>query len=205
MTGVTFFQVFILVDVFAFGILVALATRYAIAHINTRKELAERNLTPVDTDHLPSVIKERLLQLSQEDFQQALKTTADILQNDLASTAKQINTLVNHSATEIVGHELESYRLKLAQLQKQAEADMGNIKKTIEGHEAEIKTQITKELEAEKQRLINQIDTKLSDAVGSFLVETLRHNIDLGNQNEYLVALLEEHKNDFINEVSNAS
>ena len=58
---------------------------------------------------------------------------------------------------------------------------------------------------AEKQRLLQQIDTKLADAVASFLMETLQHNVDLGAQSAYLTAMLEEHKTDFAKELSDES
>jgi hypothetical protein len=55
---------------------------------------------------------------------------------------------------------------------------------------------------AEKQKMIELMDTKLADAVGSFLVETLQHNIDLGAQTAYLTAQLEEHKAELVKGVS---
>ena len=55
---------------------------------------------------------------------------------------------------------------------------------------------------AEKQQLIAQIDTKLADAVTSFLVETLGHNVDLGAQSDYLISVLDEHKAEFTKRVT---
>jgi uncharacterized protein YjbJ (UPF0337 family) len=131
-----------------------------------------------------------------------LNHSVDLLQHDLESTSEQINGLVKRFAGEIVGDEMERYRSELTKLHKQAETDMGSIKQAISGHQAEIEAKMAQELAAEKQRLISQIDTKLSDAVGSFLIETLQHNVDLGNQSDYLVALLEEHKAEFKQEVT---
>jgi hypothetical protein len=34
----------------------------------------------------------------------------------------------------------------------------------------------------------------LADAVASFLIETMQHNVDLGAQSTYLTTMLEEHK-----------
>jgi hypothetical protein len=78
---------------------------------------------------------------------------------------------------------------------------MGGISAEVSKHEQEMKAKITQELEAEKERMLKQIDVKLGDAVGSFLVETLGHNVDLGSQTAYLAALLEEHKAEFAKEV----
>ncbi|NCU30433.1 hypothetical protein EOM57_01360 [Candidatus Saccharibacteria bacterium] len=52
------------------------------------------------------------------------------------------------------------------------------------------------EFVAERERLYTQIDTKLGDAVATFLTETLQHNVDLGAQSEYLAVMLEQHKDE---------
>ena len=57
---------------------------------------------------------------------------------------------------------------------------------------------MTEEITNEKEKLIQQIDTRLADAVTSFLIETLGHNVDLGAQNKYLIEMLEEHKPELI-------
>ncbi len=124
------------------------------------------------------------------------------LQQDLTDTSQQINTLIKRLATDVVSSELEHYRTDLEKLHEQADKDITGIKNQIDGHQAELKDRVAQELEDEKQRLIKQIDTKLADAVGSFLLETLQHNVDLGSQSDYLIAVLEEHKADFIKEVS---
>lgn len=53
--------------------------------------------------------------------------------------------------------------------------------------------------------LIKQIDTKIGDALGSFLLEALGNNVDLGAQKPYLLKLLDEHKDEIKNEVSNGN
>jgi antitoxin component of RelBE/YafQ-DinJ toxin-antitoxin module len=78
---------------------------------------------------------------------------------------------------------------------------MGVIREEVAKYEETIKARIDQELTAERQKLVTQIDTKLADAVASFLNETLQHNVDLGGQTEYLLSMLEEHKADFIREV----
>jgi len=122
-------------------------------------------------------------------------------QQDLQTPAERINDLVKRLATVIVSDELERYRLDLTRLHNQAEIDISGIKKELGTHESELKAKVAQELEAEKKQLIKQIDTKLADAVESFLLETLQHNIDLGSQTPYLIAVLEEHKADFAKEV----
>lgn len=187
--------VFLGVDVFIIGLLTPLVYRHAHAHFKPEKHAA-------DKPQLSAATKEQMLHNSEVQLQKALDHSVDVLQHDLDKSSEQINSLVTRFAGVIVGDEMERYRAELSKLHKQAEADMSGIKQEIAGHQVEIEAKFAQELELEKQRLISQIDTKLGDAVGSFLIETLQHNVDLGNQADYLVAMLEEHKDDFKQEVA---
>jgi hypothetical protein len=205
MTGNTFFEIFIFLDVFAIGVLVAIAFRHGREHYRPASSEPEKPRLPAGDDHLPADIKEQMIQTSQDRFKTVMNRSANLLQHDLETTAEEISALVKRLATEVVSDELGRYRDELNRLQKQAQGDMGQINQAVVAHEAEIKAKIDHELQAEKLRLVKQIDTKLADAVGSFLLETLGHNVDLGSQSTYLLALLEEHKADFIKEVSGES
>jgi len=202
MTAITLLQLFLLVDVFFAGVVASIAVRHAYAHFRPLPAEPDKPHSPATSDHLPAAVKERLLQTSQAHFQAVLDHSAAQLQRDLEATAAQINKNVGHLATEIVGDELENYRKQLDQLRKQAEGGMGGIREEVAKHQAEVESKLAEELKAEKQWLVQQIDTKLADAVGSFLLDTLQHNVDLGSQSAYLTAMLEEHKADFIKEVA---
>lgn len=189
-------RLFLYADIFVVGALTVVAVQHARAHYKPQKHVDP------DKPHLSSEAKERMLRASEEQYQKVLEKSVGVLQKDLEHSAEQINSLVTRFAGVIVGDEMEKYRAELARLHNQAEADMSGIKQEIAGHQSEIEAAYRAELEAEKAKLIQQIDLKLGDAVGSFLVETLQHNVDLGGQGEYLIALLEEHKEDFKKEVA---
>jgi hypothetical protein len=203
--GNTLLQLFLLVQVFILGVLVAVAAMHYLTHIKSGKnehpnDQAQQIIKPVE---LPQEVKDGLIKASQVQFEVAVEKAAQQLQGNLASTNEQINALVMRLATEVVSSELERYKSDLAALQQQTKTDMSGISAEVAKHQEELKAQIAQELEAEKQKLIQQIDTKLADAVGSFLLEALGHNVDLGSQSAYLLAILEEHKADFVKEVEN--
>jgi len=206
MNFVTILQGFLIVDIFFVGVLVTVAAQHALAHRKQKQQPeAHTDAIPVFKDYVPPMVRERLVKESEVKFQDALTNSATQLQNSLGSTASQLDLLLKQLGTEIVGNELERYRSELAQLRKQAQTDMGAIKVDIDKHRTELEAQLQQELAAEKQRVIEQINTKLADAVASFLVETLQHNIDLGAQEAYLRTMLEEHKADFVKEVTDES
>ena len=193
MTGNTFLQIALFVQIFVMGALTAIAVRHAYVHFKPKHHEPEKNLQMPTVD-LPKDVKERLVEASQTQFKSVINQSSEKLQADLGVTTGHINNLVLRLASEIVSGELERYRQDLGKLHEHAPAEMSGISSEIANHEKEIKAKMTQEIEQEKQRLIKQIDTKLADAIGSFLVETLGHNVDLGSQSNYLTQMLEEHK-----------
>lgn len=199
-------QTFLYIQVFILGVLVALAARFAYHAFfkhPTEQSGKQRGVTPqayIDLD-LPSDVKQRLLHESQAQFESAVRNSATHLQHNLDTSSEEINNLIKNLAADVVQNELQRFHKQLGQLEEQTEAEMGSIKSEIAKHQEELKAKLAQDIEIEKKMLIRQIDTKLADAVSSFLLETLQHNVDLGNQNAYLISMLEEHKGDFIKEV----
>jgi len=209
-------QSFLMLNIFIMGILVSVAVRHAYAHFRPQQhEEAEKPHSHVQPQsaHLPPAVKERLLQASQSHFQAVLNRSAAELQQDLKSTAFHLNKQLEKLGTDIISDEMKRYHASLDQLRKQTETTMFSAQAEIAVHQTEIKAKLAKrqaELEAqmvqdiatEKQLLIKNIDTKLADAVASFLTETLQHNVDLGAQTAYLTSVLEEHKAEIIKGVN---
>jgi predicted nucleic acid-binding Zn-ribbon protein len=209
----TFLQLFLLFDVFLMGAIGATALRHAFAHFKPQEHDLEKAHKPIQNGHLPPAVREKLLEDAQANFQNVLDRAASELQKDLESTASQIKKRVEKLGNEAAGDELEHYQTTISELQKQTENELGVMDKELAEREAELRKELTDqeaalkakldtEMTAEKQSLIQQIDTKLADAVASFLLETLQHNVDLGAQSAYLTAMLEEHKADFTKELA---
>ena len=201
MSGSTILQIVLLVQVFAMGVLAAITARHALAHFRPPQPKPLLEQPRPSNEYLSPALKEHLLHDSQVQFQSAVKHSAVKLQQDLETSAAQINNLVNRLATEIVESEMRRYHTELTRLRDQAGTDMGGIRAEMTKYKAELKAKLAQDMQVEKQQLVRLMDTKLADAVGSFLVETLQHNVDLGSQSAYLVAMLEEHKADFVKEV----
>lgn len=202
MTSTTFLEAFLFVDVFCVGALAAVAAQHASAHLRRHHDNADAPAAAPKVADIPEPVRNRMIQEAEAHFQNSLNELAAQLQRDLGMTATAINKLLGQLGAKVVGDELERYRVELGTLRQHAEGDVGGIRTELATHEAELKAKMAAEVEKEKQRLLQQIDTKLADAVTAFLLETLQHNIDLGAQGAYLTAMLEEHKADFIKEVA---
>lgn len=190
--------IFLLVDVFLAGVIAATALRHALAHFRPDKHDAEKHRPVQPAGPLPPAMKARLLETAQADFQKVLAHSAMQLQRDLGATEARLSHKLESLGEQIVAKQMASYRAELDKLHEQTETVEKNIETDGVQHQAELKAKLEEDIAAEKQRLIQQIDTKLGDAVASFLLDTMQRNVDLGAQTSYILKTLEEHKADFI-------
>jgi hypothetical protein len=198
--------IILLVNVFLMGIVAAVAARYLRAHYQQKDNVVKPQDKVTDPAFpkldIPKEIIDRITKESEEHYRRVLANSATYLQQSLVGTATDTNNHVKSLVNQIINDELARYREDMAKMRQQAAAQIGGIQQELDSHKQELRAKLAQEMEVEKQQLAKQIDTKLADAVASFLIETLGHNVDLGNQNEYLTSLLEEHKADFVKEVA---
>lgn len=210
----TFLQIFLLLNVFLIGALTAVAIRHAYAHFRPPHHEEEKPHKPAPNTHLPPAVREQLLHAAKANFQVVLEKSANQLQRDLDSTAAQLNKQLEKLGSKIIDDETERYRTTLQLLRDQAEATINgaqadvtqhqtDIQAQLAEHQAKLEAELNAKMTAEHDRLVQQLDTKLADAVSSFLVETLQHNVDLGAQSTYLTAMLEEHKDELTKGIKN--
>lgn len=208
-----FLQIFLVTNVFAMGVLATVAFRHAKAHFNPKKPETHKSTIQNQAVHLPNDVKEKLLQSAQIRFQSVLNHSANELQHSLGTVSEQLGKKVEKISNEIIDVEMKRYQDTLEQLRKQTESSIAGSQVEIINHQTDLKTKLTdrqKQLEdemvervkAEKQLLIQSMETRLGDAVASFLSETLQHNVDLGAQSSYLISMLEEHKSELTKGVS---
>lgn len=204
-------QIFLAVNIFIIGIILTLAIQHGYAHFRPQPKVSSKKL-PNQSMHLPNSIREHLLEQSQSKFQAVLDRSSRELEHDLGIVTERIDKQIEKFSTAIVNDETKRYRDSLDKLRKQTESAMLNAEVEIAKHQVEIEgklalrqkeleAKLNEEIEAEKNRRIAQINNSLSDAVSSFLIETLGHNVDLGAQNEYLMKLLDENKAELIKSI----
>lgn len=209
-----FLQIFLLINIFIIGVVITLAIQHAYAHIKPQPKSSKKGRLPNQTMHLPLAIREHLLEQSQNKFQAVLDRSANELEHDLNIVIERIDKQIEKFSTEIVNDETKRYRDSLDKLRKQTESAMLNAEVEIAKHQVaieeklatrqqELTAKLEEEITAEKNRRIEQINSSLSDAVASFLIETLGHEVDLGAQNDYLIKMLESNKAELVNGIKN--
>lgn len=203
---------FLVVNAFVIGLLSAIAWRHARAHFRPEPHETAKPLANVPQVHLPISVRDRIIEEAEQTFQAELNRSVGELQEDLKTTSTHLNEQLQQLGSEVAISERGRYYNMLEELRKRTGDALATAQAEIAKNQQELNAQLAQdkqamqakmaeELAAEKKRILEQIDTKLADAVGSFLTETLQHNVDLGAQAAYLTAMLEEHKADFKKEV----
>lgn len=195
-------QLFLFVNVFIVGALTALALQYAYAHFRPHKHKDDGPHPAKQTVSLSPAMREHLIEQAQTNFQAVLNRSATELGHNLKDTTIELNKELEKLGDQIINDEMKRYQADLEKLRQAAEATISGAQDQIDSHQTDLKAKLAEEIATEKERMIKQIDTKLADAVMSFLMETLQHNVDLGAQTPYLTAMLEEHKAELTKGVS---
>jgi hypothetical protein len=199
----TALQIFLIINVFIIGAATALAVQHAYEHYRPQKPEPKKPVRP-DTP-IPRAIREQLLAEATAKYQRALDSAGAEIEQELKITTKRLDEKLARIGREVIEEEMKRYRTTLEDLREQTKISIGSAQTNVAEHQAELQASFAarqKELEAKleldiaakKTQLAAELDTKLADAVTSFLIETMGHNIDLGAQVPYLLATLEEHK-----------
>lgn len=196
MDGVGFLEIFLLVNVFIIGAISATAVRHAWAHFHPKQPKVDK--PPVQTLHIAPEIKDQLLKKAQSDFEKVVSKSVEELQGDLSKTASELNEQLEKLGAQVVKTETERYTTMLENLRTQVQTVITTAQSDIDTHQTDLKAKLSEKIDAERKLLVDQIDTKLADAVTSFLAEALQHDIDLGAQTPYMLKMLEEHKAELI-------
>lgn len=199
----TFLDIFLIFNALVVGAAATLGIQHAIAHFRPQK--AEAKKVADNTPHLSPAAREQMVAEAEKKYQTLVNHTAEEFQKDLSATAGLLTTQLQKIGSKIVNDELEQYKNALRDMHVQADEAINGGRKDIETYREEMKKKLQEEVAAEKERMIAQIDTKLSDAIVAFLIETLQHDVDLGAQTAYLTKVLEEHKEEFKKNVSDES
>lgn len=197
MEGITFLQVFLIINVFIIGALSAIGVRHGLAHFRTKNEKKSTvQMTP--QFRLSPDAREKMLAKAEADFKTVLTRATAELEEDLKRTTGSLSEQLEKLGKSVTETEVERYTATLEQLRKQAETVIQSAQTEVKDHQNDISAKLSENMKGEQDRMIAQLDTKLGDAVTSFLTETLQHDVDLGAQVPYMLKSLEEHKAELI-------
>ena len=147
-------------------------------------------------DNLESIRKKTVLETGNTHGQIAAHQAE--LEMDLAKRRGELQAQIEQHQ-----HGLEKTILDLqTSVEQSLKTRQAAFAQSLEKREASLNMDLDTEIAKERALLIQQIDTKLGDAMASFLLNSLGTNVDLGAQGPYLMKLLEAHKDELKKEVA---
>lgn len=200
------------INVFMAGVVITLVIWYTYAHFANKKNPAKPK---IEVPSLPKATRDRLMLEAEEKFNKVILHAKSELEEDLHEAATAIVNNLKVIGNDVAKTEMDRYRAGLEEVRKQTESTIQNatsevtkhqeeIKTSLENHRKQLEEALTKNIADEKQRRIDDMDSKLADAVTAFLLETLGHDVDLGAQTTYITKMLDEHKAEIAKELDNA-
>jgi len=201
-----FLQIFLGINIFLIGVLTAVGIRHALAHFKPHAHDAEHPHRPAaQPTQISPEIKARLMKAAEAKLEAALERSSVQFEKSLQETTGRLDRQLERLGSKIISDEMARYNKALEELQAHTQLSISGAQSEIATHQedlkaklaerqAELEAQLAQEMDAKKEQLARELDTKLADAVASFLIETLGHDVDLGAQSAYLTKMLDEHK-----------
>ena len=202
MNDVTILNIILVINAFVMGALSVYGFKHLVAHFRGDKVKPIHEHTIADKTKIPRELKEEMLAKAELNFEKMIDHSIAELQSDLEKTSIEVSQHFSKISSNIINNETDQYRQLVETLRQKTSEIIDISRKEIADHQTELKTSLGDNIEAEKQLLIKQIDTKLADSVTSFLIEAMQHNVDLGSQTKYIIEALESHKDELKKEIS---
>jgi chromosome segregation ATPase len=188
-------QVFLLINVFVIGIVVAIAVMHARAHFAKPTPVAkqpkrEQPLLPLDT-------RQRIINEAEEDYQKVLHKSALELERNLETTTSRLNDQLDKLGANIVDDEMERYRTSLDNLRKETQHAVGSASEEIEKHQLELRTKLMDrqaEIESKLAEQQSELEAKLAARTAELDAAFKQRQAEYSKKQADIEATLEQHQ-----------
>lgn len=175
-------------------------------HQNDLTEKLNARQSELENDLIDKITElEQELVSRQAQLQAELNERQAELEARLAKHHAELRTGFNERQEKIEA-ELTRHQTELESSLKQREVSLAKVQTELDAsllqRKQELEAVLNDEMTKKRAFLASQLETKLNDAISSFLLQALPHNIDLGAQVPYITALLDEHKKELVEGVS---
>lgn len=156
----------------------------------------------VDVEHIfNKEFREELRNRGRLHFEKIIGENAMFLQQDLRLTTSQLNEFMKSEISTTLKDEFSKYEQSIGDAKQMA---IESIQKTLDALENQRKTiteEVKKELEGEREKLINNLEQNMTDIVSHYLVEAIGDQIDLEDQLDYILGELDQNKKEIIEDL----
>ena len=154
--------VFLLINMFVLGIVVALAYSHARAHFRPETDAKKKVTLPM----LPHDMRQRILEEAEGDYEKVLRKSAISFEKDLDSTTAHLTRQLNEISGHIMDDEMARYKASLANLHDETEKKLGTSSAEIDSHQEELRAKLAERQSAMDQQLAehqHELETKLAE------------------------------------------
>lgn len=137
------------------------------------------------------------------ELQQSAHNAANQLHEAIKRTVEQVAMHVDETTQNTINQELEKYHVSLQALREQSITEFSKMQQDLDQKRIRMTEALERVAKAELGRRMDQFNSRLSDVVSSYIVESLGSQVDLGAQLPYILQNLEKHKEDIKKDVLN--
>lgn len=159
-----------------------------------------------DVEHIfNDEFREELRNRGRLHFEKIIGENAMFLQQDLRLTTSQLNEYMKDEITRKLKEEFAKYEESIMDAKQLAIDSIQKTNAAIEEQRQQLGQQVTRQLEAEKQRYVHGFEQNMADVVNHYLLAAIGNQIDLSDQLEYILGELEANKQAILEDIQNGS
>ncbi|MGH7234454.1 MAG: hypothetical protein ACREF7_03365 [Candidatus Saccharimonadales bacterium] len=159
-----------------------------------------------DVEHIfNDQFREELRNRGRLHFEKIIGENAMFLQQDLRLTTSQLNEYMKQELGSKLREEFTKYEESITDAKQMAIDSIEKTKQTIEEQRQILSQQMSSEVNAEKQRLIERFEQNMADIINHYVLAAIGQQIDLSDQLEYILAELEANKKAIAEDISHGA
>jgi len=148
-----------------------------------------------DVEHIfNDDFREELRNRGRLHFEKIIGENAMFLQQDLRLTTSQLNEYMKQELTSKLREEFAKYEESITDAKQLAIDSIEKTKQTIEEERQLLISQLDKEVEVEKARLLSRFEDNMATIINHYVLAAIGQQIDLSDQLEYIISELEANK-----------
>ncbi len=160
-------------------------------HLHQEALAAKRKAHP---SYLSQKTKIELEAAAKQEFAQAIRSSRSQFTKQLTATSRKLSGDLQRMTKQVVNQEVAGYEQLLVE-ERQAVVKTIRDVQAATAKEATIgRRDVQRQLEREKAELIKRLDARFADVLGSYLVDSLGEQVDLGAQQPFLLKTLAENR-----------
>lgn len=149
--------------------------------------------------------REELRNRGRLHFEKIIGENAMFLQQDLRLTTSELNEYMKSEITQKLQEEFTKYEQSITDAKTLALESITKTQEAIEEQRQLMGSQLLKEIEAEKQRLVQRFEENMADIVNHYVLMAIGDQIDLNDQLEFILSDMSANKEAIIKDLSNGA